>query len=285
MIDVIIPCYNAHKTLSKTLDSIVKQTIKDKLKVLLVDDCSSEDYDSFVEKYKDKINISVYRLKKNSGPGIAREEGIKVTNGKYITFIDSDDRFYTESALEQLYNAIEEGYDLVKSIEYIQKLRGKYIINGNLHGKIYRREYLKKADLHFNSSRFHEDNFFNNLVMISGARTLNIAEITYYYTHNKKSITNTDPEEVNRLEILLNNYDELFKIFKERKYDKSRMEIVVRKENKYLRALYLKSNDKDKKRIKEMVYKHDKNAYSLLGLNYYYFIKNLKKYLSEISNQ
>lgn len=285
MIDVIIPCYNAHKTLSRTLDSIVKQTIKDQLNILLVDDCSDEDYNSFVEKYKDKINISTYRLKKNSGPGIAREEALKVTNGKYITFIDSDDRFTTETALEYLYNAIEEGYDLVKSVEYIQKLRGKYIINGNLHGKIYRREYLEKADIHFNSSRFHEDNFFTNLVMVSGARTLNISKVTYYYTYNKKSITNADPEEINRLEILLQNYDELLSIFKKRKYDKTKMVPVLRKKNKYLRALYFKSNDEGKERIKEIVYKYDKTAYSLLGLNYYYFIKNLSKYLNDFLNQ
>ena len=64
MIDVIIPCYNAHKTLSRTLDSIVKQTIKDQLNVLLVDDCSEENYNSFVDEYKDKIKISILRLKK-----------------------------------------------------------------------------------------------------------------------------------------------------------------------------------------------------------------------------
>ena len=62
MIDVIIPCYNAHSTIEKTLNSIIIQNIKDKVKVLLVDDASNKSYESIVDKYKEYIDISLLTL-------------------------------------------------------------------------------------------------------------------------------------------------------------------------------------------------------------------------------
>ncbi len=281
MIDIIIPCYNTHQTLHKPLDSIVKQTMRNDIKVLLVDDCSDENYDSFIEEYKDRLNISVIRLKKNSGPGIAREIGIRKTNGKYITFMDSDDCFIEPTSVEDLYTYAERGFDLVKSIEYDQKRGSIKLLDGNLHGKLYRREYLEKKDIHFNDTRFHEDNYFNKLVEISGAKIVNIASHTYFYTYNKKSITNSNTKEIDRLEIFLRNYRDLYEIAKKNNYRKDKVAIMLKRKYSYLRKLYLKVNDKEKKIVKDLVYKYDKKAYSLLGLNYYFFMKNRNIYLNE----
>ena len=281
MIDIIIPCYNTHQTLHKPLDSIVKQTMRNDIKVLLVDDCSDENYDSFIEEYKDRLNISVIRLKKNSGPGIAREIGIRKTNGKYITFMDSDDCFIEPTSVEDLYSYAERGFDLVKSIEYDQKRGSIKLLDGNLHGKLYRREYLGKKDIHFNDTRFHEDNYFNKLVEISGAKIVNIASHTYFYTYNKKSITNSNTKEIDRLEIFLRNYRDLYEIAKKNNYRKDKVAIMLKRKYSYLRKLYLKVNDKEKKIVKDLVYKYDKKAYSLLGLNYYFFMKNRNIYLNE----
>ena len=281
MIDVIIPCYNTHKTLSKPLDSIVKQTMCKDINVLLVDDCSDENYDSFIEKYKDSLNISVIRLKENSGPGLAREIGMQKTKGKYITFLDSDDYFMEPTSVEDMYNYIEQGFDLVKSVEYDQKRKGIKLLDGNLHGKLYRREFIEKKDLHFNNTRFHEDNYFNNLVQNSGARIINIGSITYFYTYNKKSITNNNSKEIDRLELYMMNYRDLFKIAKEHNHRKDKVAMMLKRKYSYLRKLYMRLDEKDKKRLKEIVYKYDKTAYSLLGLNYYFFMKNRNKILKE----
>ena len=72
MIDIIIPAYNAHNTIKKTLISICMQTVKDKINVYIIDDCSNEDYKEIINIFKDKINIKYYKLKENSGPGVAR---------------------------------------------------------------------------------------------------------------------------------------------------------------------------------------------------------------------
>ena len=61
------------------------------------------------------------------------------------------------------------------------------LLNGNVHGKIYRRKYLEDNNIHFNESRFHEDNYFNNLVTLSGAKMFDLDVCTYYYTYNNNS--------------------------------------------------------------------------------------------------
>ena len=61
MIDIIIPCYNAHKTLGITLNSIINQSIKDIINVILVDDCSNENYNYFVETYKMYLAVTIIK--------------------------------------------------------------------------------------------------------------------------------------------------------------------------------------------------------------------------------
>ena len=72
MIDIIIPAYNAHDTIMKTLISINLQNIKNKVNVYIIDDCSDVDYSREVDLFFDKINIKQLKLSKNSGPGVAR---------------------------------------------------------------------------------------------------------------------------------------------------------------------------------------------------------------------
>ena len=111
MIDIIIPCYNAHDTVEKTLQSIVFQTIKDKIKVYLVDDASDKPYDYLIDRYNKYFKINIIKLDKNVGAGLAREEALKRTKSKYVMFLDSDDYLYTYNALEILYEEIDKGYD------------------------------------------------------------------------------------------------------------------------------------------------------------------------------
>ena len=90
MIDIIIPIYNARKTLELTLMSIKLQTIINKINIYLIDDNSSEDYKDILNKYKD-MNIIYIKLDKNNGPAVARQKGIEMSSSKYIMFIDADD--------------------------------------------------------------------------------------------------------------------------------------------------------------------------------------------------
>lgn len=209
MIDIIIPIYNARKTLEKTLMSISLQSIKDKLNVYLIDDASDENYDDIVNNFP-KLNIILIRITKNGGAGVARQKGIDISSSKYIVFIDSDDLLYSTDALESLYNKIEEGFDVVSGVTFDEKKQSNVWNEGDLHAKIYRRSFLEENNVRFNKTRYHEDNYFNNLCLIAGARYELFDYIVYYYVNNDGSLTNDHSnKEFERLEILLSNMGEL----------------------------------------------------------------------------
>lgn len=283
MIDIIIPCYNSHNTLKNTLNSIINQSIKDKIKVYLVDDCSDKNYNLFVEQYSKYIDIKEIRTKENGGAGLAREFGIQNSNSKYIMFVDSDDLLFSYQAVESLYNEIEKGFDYVNSIEYDEKRRKNLILNGNVHGKIFRREYLEKNDIHFNSTRYHEDNYFTNFVVLSGAKKSLIRECTYFYTFNKDSITN-ESEEFDRLEIYFQNMRDLINIITQKEYSKVRFARYKREKYRYLRRIYKTFSDEEKAIFRKWIEEYDKDFMQFIDLPERAFVCSLIDYLNSIIN-
>lgn len=90
LISVIIPVYNAGAYLQKCLDSIIGQTYKN-LEIILIDDGSTDGSSKICDEYakKDARVVCVHQL--NSGVSAARNRGLKIANGEYIHFPDSDD--------------------------------------------------------------------------------------------------------------------------------------------------------------------------------------------------
>lgn len=106
-ITVIIPVYNVEKYLSECLESIINQTLKD-IEIICVNDCSSDNSSVILDQYKQKDDrIIIINHKNNLGLGEARNSGIKISIGEYISFIDSDD-FIEYDFLEQLYNTAKK---------------------------------------------------------------------------------------------------------------------------------------------------------------------------------
>ncbi len=199
MIDIIIPAYNAKKTIFKTLASITLQTIRNDLNVYIINDASDYDYQEEIEFFKDKLHVEELKLTVNGGPGLARDYGIDNSNSEYIIFIDADDVFYNCYSVESLYKKIKDSkLDLVIShILYERdKKREKYEANFTfMHGKIYRREYLENNNIRFNNTRANEDNGFNNLLLLLGINYGILDEITYIYRENCDSITRKNNRE------------------------------------------------------------------------------------------
>lgn len=113
-ISVIVPVYNAKKTIKKCVDSIINQTLKD-IEIILVDDGSNDGSEVLCDEYsKQDLRIKVIH-QQNSGLGKAYNVGIKAATGDYIGFVESDD--YAElNMFEDLYNvAQKDDSDLVKS--------------------------------------------------------------------------------------------------------------------------------------------------------------------------
>jgi len=85
---VIIPVYNRPEEMDELLESLSRQTWSD-FEVIVVEDGSQRDCQEVVEKYHSRLQVYYFRIA-NSGPGLARNYGIKKANEKYFVFFDSD---------------------------------------------------------------------------------------------------------------------------------------------------------------------------------------------------
>ncbi len=89
-VSVIIPVYNVERYLNKCVQSIVDQTL-DSLEIILVDDESPDACPQMCEEWAKKDNRIKVIHKKNGGLGFARNSGLELATGEYVTFCDSDD--------------------------------------------------------------------------------------------------------------------------------------------------------------------------------------------------
>lgn len=111
-VSVIVPVYNVEKYLAECLESILSQDLKG-IEVICVNDGSTDNSINILNDYARKDNRMVIVSQKNSGLAEARNQGLKVANGEYVCFVDSDDKL-AENALTTLYNtAIEKAAQMV----------------------------------------------------------------------------------------------------------------------------------------------------------------------------
>ena len=112
-ISVIIPVYNAEKYLGQCLDSLIGQTFSD-FEIICVNDGSNDSSLDILNSYADKCDkIKIINIE-NSGPGPARNKGLDIASGDYITFVDADD-WVDKKFLEILYgSAIKTNADITE---------------------------------------------------------------------------------------------------------------------------------------------------------------------------
>ena len=89
-ISVIVPVYNAEKTLRRCVDSILAQTFED-FELILINDGSKDQSGDICDEYAAKDSRVKTIHKTNGGVSSARNAGLRIAQGEYIAFIDSDD--------------------------------------------------------------------------------------------------------------------------------------------------------------------------------------------------
>ncbi|CAD5917263.1 putative glycosyltransferase RBE_0706 [Planktothrix rubescens] len=103
MISVVIPAYNAEKTIQQTIDSVLNQTFQD-FEIIVINDGSTDLTLDIVSGINDpRIKILSYP---NSGAAVSRNRGFDVAKGEYIALLDADD-LWTSDKLEAQYNALQ----------------------------------------------------------------------------------------------------------------------------------------------------------------------------------
>lgn len=108
-ISVIIPTYNRGNSIIKSINSILMQTYQN-IEIIVIDDCSIDDTESLISELNDN-RIKYIKLKENKGANFARNIGINLATGKYITFQDSDDIYRMNKLEKQYKNLLKKNSD------------------------------------------------------------------------------------------------------------------------------------------------------------------------------
>lgn len=272
LVSVIIPIYNAEKSLEKCVNSVINQTYKD-LEIILVDDGSTDKSLTICKSFKDK-RVKVY-TQKNSGPSCARNLGLKSSDGNYVIFVDSDDYMENnmiELMLEKLksensdlcicgYYTVSKNIKIRHSIGKIndndfRKIMFEYENNvgGYLWNKLSKKSCIKK--MFRNNIAICEDEVFwvdnsNNIKKIS-----TIENNLYNYVLNDDSLINSNDLSSKKITVL----DALLCIINENISD----EVTCKKKYKFVHDYMFFMSIANKKQCSFIL-----NKYKKIYLNYY----------------
>ena len=194
VIDVIIPAYNAHNTIKRALASIAMQENAKEVRVTIVDDCSDRPYDDIAEIFSNMLEIQIVKMKKNGGPGVARQVGFDHTNGDFVTWMDADDTWVAATSLLMLKNTmINQNQDCVYGRFLEEHDDGTMFVHEQhmvwMFGKMYKRAFLNHYNIRFNVSRQNEDTGFNSVVRGCTNAIWYIPEPVYIWHFKPNSIT------------------------------------------------------------------------------------------------
>ena len=109
LVSIIMPSYNTAKYISKTIESVLKQTYKN-WELIIVDDCSTDNFADVISNINDS-RIRVYYNEKNSGAAISRNKALREAKGKWIAFLDSDDLWDEDKLRKQIDFMASNNYD------------------------------------------------------------------------------------------------------------------------------------------------------------------------------
>lgn len=200
LISIIIPVYNVEDYLEKCLDSVINQTYKN-LEIILIDDGSTDTSGKICDQYalQDKRIKVVHQ--KNGGVSVARNAGLSLVKGKYLTFIDSDDYVHPEY-LEYLINLltsykatisscgykyiypaktkeyfVEEKIRVMDSMEALKRMLYQSGFNNSLWGKLYCIELF--TGILFPKDKIHEDLDVMYKILLKAKKIVS-GEMPYY---------------------------------------------------------------------------------------------------------
>lgn len=127
LISVIIPVYNAEKFLKECLSCVMNQTLED-IEIICVNDGSTDNSLKVLQSLAENDERIIILDQKNLGAGVARNKGLSIARGKYLSFLDADD-FFESTMLEEAYLLAEkEGLDIVCfRSDIFEENKGHYI--------------------------------------------------------------------------------------------------------------------------------------------------------------
>lgn len=210
-LSIIVPAYNVSELINECIDSITNQKTKYKYEIILINDGSTDNTLSKINRYKDTDNIRIV-CQSNKGRSITRNIGLDLCCGKYVMFVDADD-ILIENAIEKMLSVaydydsdIVEGqykrfYDKEELLEkrkdknklsmYSYKNNPDFILKeectGFISGKIFKRELWN--NIRFVQGLEFEDTIVKYIMLRISEKYTKINDYVYGYRLNFNSVT------------------------------------------------------------------------------------------------
>ncbi|QBA63888.1 glycosyltransferase [Muriicola soli] len=287
-VTVVIPMYNVASYLKNCVNSVLDQNdLEDCVEVLMINDGSPDNSEQVaVDLAKNHPMITVIS-QKNKGLGGARNTGIEQAKGKYVIFLDADDKLmpntlssliskmdnYSLDVLEFGARSIDEQGVILNTmatnsqgniypgIEYYQKIQ--YL--GSACNKVYSKEFLMKHNLFFLEHIYGEDFEFNTRVLYYAKRVLAVDIIGSEFLHSSNSITrNSD-------------------MAKKDKYARDYIKIL-RNINSFYNKAVIQDNKSEHRFFRERLTLVNVNAFFLLFKNGYSY-KKINDYRNKLNSE
>lgn len=216
-VSIIIPVYNSEEYIENLLDDIIKQSFSD-FEVIVVNDGSQDNSQTILERYAQR-DKRIHPIKvENSGVSQARNLGLSLAKGKYIRFVDADDRLDEDSIKVMMDTAeLDESLDLIigsfRSIPEVNLYYGEHAISGKqtleqmaldflfnirsfyygvVWNKLYKREIIQAHNIKFKKEVSWCEDFLFNLEYFKYCEWfyfLPVNEQVYNYVQHSSSTT------------------------------------------------------------------------------------------------
>jgi len=215
-ISIIIPVYDVEEYLPKCIDSLLNQTLKD-IEIICVNDSSPDNCIEILEDCAAKDDRIKIISQPNQGSGTARNNALEIANGQFISFLDPDD-WLDLDFYEKLYNnAKSHDADIAFGNCAYYYPNNEFVYNNYLSkrlfdntkecyenlvdklqfiraficwGKIYKKEFLDKYNIRFDTIRRYEDVTFSVTSTLLSEKIVPVKETTLYYRQRQNSIMN-----------------------------------------------------------------------------------------------
>ncbi len=154
LLSIIIPVYNGAHTITRCLDSITNQNVNSEdIEVIVINDCSTDNtLDTIHALASTPPHLTIINLTHNSRQGTARNKGVEIALGKYISYLDADD-YLVEGCLESLMNDLEhQDCDLLMYDSQTRSDDGSLLIGASHYSNnpkdiLTGEQYLTKAEV------------------------------------------------------------------------------------------------------------------------------------------
>lgn len=237
-VSVIIPIFNMEEYLKDALDSVLAQTLR-KIEVICVNDGSTDNSINILNEYAAKDARVVIIDRENRGVGISRNDGMRAATGKFIAFLDPDDRFAANDVLEALYrNAVEHnakicggslcriydntvdyrvipGYEKQAFSQCQMRDYANYQYHYGFYRFIYEREMLIENNIFFPSYIRYQDPPFMVQAMLKAERFYAMDKIVYAYRKSHKKLKWSE----DRITAMLSAVSEVWQVACERNFN------------------------------------------------------------------